>query len=168
LIVPQVLRGAALLFCILPITNVALDELPPEALSNASGLLNFMRNVGGAIGIGIVDTIVNVRPQAIGARVLDELVRGMAATAAFVGVPKDLLAGVNIAHADPGDMAFVKPIIARAAATIAFNEAWMVIGGFFVLSFVLVPFLRRTSRGHARDSESILERLAHDVPSAIS
>jgi MFS transporter, DHA2 family, multidrug resistance protein len=168
LIVPQVLRGAALLFCILPITNVALDELPPEALSNASGLLNFMRNVGGAIGIGIVDTIVNVRPNDIGARVLDELVRGKAATAAFVGVPRDLLAGVSIAHADPGDMAFVKPIIARAAATIAFNEAWMVIGGLFVLSFVLVPFLRRTSRGHAQESESILERLAHDVPSAIS
>jgi len=168
LIVPQVLRGAALLFCILPVTNVALDELPPEALANASGLLNFMRNVGGAIGIGVVDTIVNVRPHDIAARVLDQLVKGKAATAAFVGVPKDLLAGVNIAHADPGDMAFVKPIIARAAATIAFNEAWAAIGGLLVLSLLLVPFLRRASRGHAHESEPILERLAHDISSAIS
>jgi len=92
LIVPQILRGAALLFCILPVTNVALDELPSGALANASGLLNFMRNVGGAVGIGIVDTIVNVRPHDIATRVLNELVAGKAAMAAFVGVPKDLLA----------------------------------------------------------------------------
>jgi MFS transporter, DHA2 family, multidrug resistance protein len=158
LIVPQILRGAALLFCIIPITNVALDELPPEALSNASGLLNFMRNIGGAVGIGVVDTIVNVRPHAIAAHLLDQLVRGQASAAAFVGVPKDLLAGVDIAHADPGDIAFVKPIIARAAATVAFNEAWLAIGGILLLSLLLVPFLRR----------SIPERQAHEVPSARS
>jgi MFS transporter, DHA2 family, multidrug resistance protein len=167
LIVPQVLRGAALLFCILPITNVALDELPSEALANASGLLNFMRNVGGAVGIGIVDTIVNVRPHDIAVRVLDQLVAGKAAMATFVGIPKDLLAGVDVTHADPGDMAFVKPIIARAAATIAFNEAWVVIGALFVLALVLVPFLRRVSRGLAHEPEVVLERVAHDVPSAI-
>jgi DHA2 family multidrug resistance protein len=154
LLVPQILRGAALLFCIIPITNIALDELPSAALSNASGLLNFMRNIGGAVGIGVVDTIVNIRPPGIATRLLDELVKGKAATAAFVGIPKDLLAGVNLAHADPGDIAFVKPIIARAAATVAFNEAWLVIGGILVLSLALVPFLRR-------------ERPAHDAPSAV-
>jgi MFS transporter, DHA2 family, multidrug resistance protein len=168
LLVPQILRGAALLFCILPITNVALDELPSEALSGASGLLNFMRNIGGAVGIGVVDTIVNVRPHAITTRLLDELVKGKATTAAFVGIPRDLLAGVDIAHADPGDIAFVKPIIARAAATVAFNDAWMVIGGILVLSFVLAPFLCRSSRVVAHESETVLERLAHDVPSAMS
>jgi DHA2 family multidrug resistance protein len=152
LLVPQILRGAALLFCIVPITNVALDELPSAALSNASGLLNFMRNVGGAVGIGVVDTIVNVRPPDIATHLMDQLVRGQSATAAFVGIPKDLLAGVDLSRADPGDIAFVKPIIARAAATVAFNEAWLVIGVLLVLSLVLVPFLSRS------------ERLSNDLP----
>ena len=137
LLVPQILRGAALLFCIVPITNVALDELPPDALSNASGLLNFMRNIGGAVGIGVVDTIVNIRPPDIAAHLFEQLVKGQTATAAFVGIPKELLAGADMKHADPGDVAFVTPIVARAAATIAFNEAWLVIGGVLVLSFVL-------------------------------
>jgi DHA2 family multidrug resistance protein len=156
LLFPQILRGAALLFCILPITNVALDELPSELLSNASGLLNLMRNIGGAIGIGMVDTIVNIRPHAIAAHLADQLVSGQSAVAAFVGVPKTLLAGVNLAHADPDDIAFVKPIIARAAATIAFNEAWIAVGVILVLSLVLVPYLRRSP-----------ERLVHEVPSVI-
>ena len=167
LFVPQLLRGAALLFCILPITNVALDELPHESLAGASGLLNFMRNIGGAVGIGVVDTIVNLRPHAIASRLLDELVKGNASTAAFVGVPKDLLAGVNLAHADPGDIAFVKPIVGRAAATIAFNEAWVVLGVILLLSLALAPFLRRRS-SLPPHRKAIAERLAHDVPSAIS
>ena len=165
LLVPQILRGAALLFCIVPITNVALDELPAAALSNASGLLNFMRNVGGAVGIGVVDTVVNIRPHAIASRLLDELVKGNAATAAFVGIPKDLLAGVDLAHADPGDIAFVKPIIARAAATAAFNEAWIVIGGILVLALLLAPFLRRSSGVVEDEPGTANERLARDAQS---
>jgi len=140
---PQVLRGVSLLFCILPITNVALDTLPAAALSNASGLLNFMRNIGGAVGIGIVDTIISIRPTAIGRHLLDELVKGDARTAAFVGIPVDLLRGVDIARADPADMLFVKPIVARAAATVAFNEAWILIGSVLLVSLVMLPFLRR-------------------------
>ncbi len=168
LLVPQILRGAALLFCILPTTNVALERLPSEALSNASGLLNFMRNIGGAVGIGLVDTIVNVRPPAIAKRLLDELVRGNVGTAAFVGIPKELLAGVDLVRADPADIAFVKPIIARAAATIAFNEAWLLLGGILACSLVLAPLLPRSASASAVEFESIGERLAHDVPSAVS
>jgi DHA2 family multidrug resistance protein len=168
LLLPQILRGASLLICLLPITNVALDELPVEALSNASGLLNLMRNMGGAVGIGLVDTIVNIRPHAIATRLLGNLVKGDAATAAFVGLPKDLLAGVDIAHADPGDIAFVTPIIARAAATVAFNEAWMVIGGILVLSLALAPSLRRPSHLRARHGGTLTERLAHDISSGVT
>ena len=167
LIVPQILRGSALLLCLLPITDLALENLSSNALSNASGLFNFMRNVGGAVGIGLVDTVINVRPPAIAKQLLDELTRGKAATAAFVGLPKDVLAGVNLAHADPADIAFFKPIIGRAAATIAFNEAWLLIGGMLILSLALAPLLPRSAAAPAVECEPVLERLAHDIPSAV-
>jgi DHA2 family multidrug resistance protein len=167
LVIPQILRGAALLFCILPITNVALDELPPEELSNASGLLNFMRNIGGAVGIGLVDTIVNIRPATIAKELFAALQRGDAATAKFVGIPIDLLKGVDVSKADPQDIAFVKPILERAAATIAFNEAWVLIGGVLLASLVLIPLLRRVTVVAAIVPEPILERLAHDIPSTV-
>jgi len=114
-----------------------------------SGLLNFMRNIGGAVGIGLVDTIVNVRPPAIAQRLLGELTRGEVATAAFVGIPKELLAGVSLLHADPADVAFIKPIIARAAATAAFNEAWLLLAAVLALSLLLAPFLSRSGAASA-------------------
>ena len=166
LLVPQILRGAALLFCILPITNVALDHMPDSELSNGSGLLNLLRNIGGAVGIGLVDTIINVRPPVIASRLLHELIAGNDATAVFVGVPRDLLAGVNLAHADPGDIAFVKPIIGRAAATIAFNEAWLLLGGILLVSLALAPLLRRSTEAPPSKLTSDHGRLVHDVAPA--
>jgi DHA2 family multidrug resistance protein len=137
-----------------------------EALSNASGLLNLLRNVGGAVGIGLVDTIVNVRPSAIAKHLVDQLVQGNAQTAAFVGLPVDMMRGVDVAHADPSDVTFVTPFIARAAATIAFNEAWVLIGIFMLVSLLLVPFLRRPSVVSSGALEGSPERLAHDVAAA--
>jgi DHA2 family multidrug resistance protein len=163
LVWPQILRGAALLLCILPITNVALDELPAQALSNASGLLNFMRNLGGAIGIGLVDTIINLRPETIGKHLLVQLSQGNAKTAAFVGVPVGLIKGMDLSHTDPADISFVKPIVERAAATIAFNEAWLLIGGIMLASLLMLPLLRRPSTIAQRSLQRAPERFAHET-----
>ena len=140
---PQALRGAAVLFCILPITNVALDAQPAAQLANASALLNFMRNIGGAVGIGLVDTIVNVRPAAIASQLVSDLTHGSRRIADFVGVPVDLFAGQSIASLDPSDLAVVRPIIERAAATVAFNESWILLGTLVALSLLVLPLLRR-------------------------
>jgi len=149
---PQVLRGAAVLFCILPITNVALDAQSPAQLANASGLLNLLRNLGGAIGIGLVDTIVNVRPSAIASRLISDLMHGSRRVADFVGLPADLFAGQTMATMDPSDLAFVRPIVARAAATAAFNEGWILLGSLTALSLLVLPLLRRVRSSVAAEA----------------
>jgi hypothetical protein len=42
----------------------------------------------------------------------------------------------------PAMRAFVEPLIQRAAMVQSFNEAWLVIGGLFVLSLLALPFVR--------------------------
>ena len=55
---PQVVRGVAIMFCLLPPTRLALGHLAPERVPDASGLFNLMRNLGGAIGIALIDTVI--------------------------------------------------------------------------------------------------------------
>jgi len=43
----------------IPINNVALGTLPPERVKNASGLFNLTRNLGGAVGLAGLNTILN-------------------------------------------------------------------------------------------------------------
>ena len=61
LFVPQVVRGVALMFCYLPANLISLSTLRPDMLKNAAGLYNLMRDLGGALGLASIGTIMNNR-----------------------------------------------------------------------------------------------------------
>ncbi|WP_212113044.1 DHA2 family efflux MFS transporter permease subunit [Bartonella queenslandensis] len=58
---PQVFRGASVMLCMVPVNNIALGTLPPERMQNASGLFNLTRNLGGAVGLAIISTLMTKR-----------------------------------------------------------------------------------------------------------
>ena len=58
---PQVFRGFGLMMSMIPINNISLGTLPPERLKNASGLFNLTRNLGGAVGLAALTTLLNDR-----------------------------------------------------------------------------------------------------------
>ena len=61
---PQIIRGAAIMFCLLPPTRLALGRLDASRVPDASGLFNLMRNLGGAIGLAMIDTVIFARAYA--------------------------------------------------------------------------------------------------------
>ena len=73
LFVPQVLRGFGMMFAIVPITNISLGTLAPERLKNASGLFNLTRNLGGAVGLASLNTLLNKRIDLHLARLHDSI-----------------------------------------------------------------------------------------------
>jgi MFS transporter, DHA2 family, multidrug resistance protein len=60
--IPIVISGFSLGLVFVPLSVVALGDLPRQAVGNGSGLYNLMRNIGGSVGISIVDTLL-VRHQ---------------------------------------------------------------------------------------------------------
>lgn len=140
---PQVLRGAAVMFCLLPTTSVALDRYAGDALANASALFNLLRNLGGAVGIAAVDTLLAERPAVHAATLADKLQAGSREAAAFVGLPLDRFHGVPLGPIDDATRAYVAPLVERAALVMAFNDAWLVLGVVFAASLLLVPLLKQ-------------------------
>jgi MFS transporter, DHA2 family, multidrug resistance protein len=55
---PIVISGFALGFVFVPLSTTTLGDLPAESVGNGSGLYNLMRNLGGSVGISIVETIL--------------------------------------------------------------------------------------------------------------
>ena len=55
---PIVISGFALGLVFVPLSVTALGDLPRQNVGNASGLYNLMRNIGGSIGISVVETIL--------------------------------------------------------------------------------------------------------------
>ena len=58
------------MFCLLPPTRLALGHIPPERVPDASALFNLMRNLGGAIGLALIDTVIYGLAAAHGAAIL--------------------------------------------------------------------------------------------------
>jgi DHA2 family multidrug resistance protein len=139
---PQVLRGVAVMFCILPTTRLAMEGWKAEDAPDASGQFNLMRNLGGAIGIALIDTILAQRTPDHARHIIDRLQAGDAHMAARVGLPTEYFHGVPMGPIDPSMRAYVEPIVQRAALTDSFNEAWIVLGALFILSLIAVAFMR--------------------------
>lgn len=131
---PQVLRGLAAMFCLLPPTRLALETLPHKQVPDASGLFNMMRNLGGAVGIALIDTILYGRSSGHGEVLRARLAAGDTATAASIGLDR-----LPPSLSD----AAVLSAIDKAALAISANEAWAMLAGFALLGLLLVPFARQ-------------------------
>jgi DHA2 family multidrug resistance protein len=55
---PIVISGFSLGLVFVPLSVTTLGDLPRQNVGNASGLYNLMRNIGGSIGISVVETIL--------------------------------------------------------------------------------------------------------------
>ena len=153
---PQLLRGAAVMLCILPATRLALDTLNPAGVADGSALFNLMRNLGGAIGIALVDTILEQRTAGHAQTLADRLQHGDANTARFVGLPVEYFHGQDMGAVDATMRAFAEPLVKKAALAQSFNDAWLVIGVLFALSLLVVPFMhvRSSAMGPGTEDET--------------
>ncbi len=64
--------GLPLLF--LPVTTASYDGLPPDKTNQASALINVARNLGGSIGVALVQTILAQRQQFHQSRLVEHIV----------------------------------------------------------------------------------------------
>jgi len=60
---PNVVRAIGQALVLTPLSAVATAGIEPENAGSASGLFNMMRNLGGAIGIAALQTLVTKREQ---------------------------------------------------------------------------------------------------------
>jgi DHA2 family multidrug resistance protein len=142
---PQALRGAAIMLCLLPPVRIALGHLSAEAVANASGLFNLMRNLGGAIGLALIDTVIYGRAPVIGDGLGRALEAGSVEVAKAVGLPMErFLAHTPGTPIDPSVLGYVRSAVERQALVEAINEAWAIVAaltlvGALITAAALLP-----------------------------
>jgi DHA2 family multidrug resistance protein len=141
---PQILRGVAIMLCLLPPTRLALGHLAPERVANASGLFNLMRNLGGAIGLALIDTVIYGRSPVHAERMVDKLKAGDIATGRLIGLPEGSLSGTAVQHVDPETVSLVRALVEKTAMVLSIDEAWAMLAVFSALATLCVVFLQPT------------------------
>ena len=143
----QLVRGAAIMLCLLPTTALALSGFDPLHVPNASGLFNLMRNLGGAIGLALIDTVLEQRAPTHVEAIVARLQAGDASAARLVGLPTEHFTGVPIGEVDEATRALVAPLVERAGLVAAFDDAWLIIGGLVILSILMLLLCARLRTG---------------------
>jgi MFS transporter, DHA2 family, multidrug resistance protein len=139
---PQIFRGVGLMFAMIPVTNTSLGTLPPDRVKNASGLFNLSRNLGGAIGLAALNTVLNKRLDLHLARLHDHVNWSR-------GPATDMLATLTARFHDFGSNASLMAtkemfLMARREATVlSFSDVFLMLTALFVALAMLAIIMKR-------------------------
>ncbi len=143
LLVPQIFRGFSLMFMMVPINNLALGTLPPARLKNASGLFNVTRNLGGAVGLAVINTTLDKRLDLHLARLHERLSWGNAHAQEFLAKLSALYASGGAADPSIAAMRQLAAIARREASVMALADVFLGMAALFVVMAAIAPLMRR-------------------------
>jgi DHA2 family multidrug resistance protein len=151
---PLIVRGVGLGLVFVPLTNLALAELPMDRIPAGTGLFNLLRQLGGSVGIALSATLVS----RLVSQYRGDLLRHVAPDDALTrirldGVTRALVArGVDPLTAGAQAVAVLDRQVTRQATMLAFERIFILFGLAFVLALPLLLFMRRRRSavgGHA-------------------
>ena len=148
---PQFVQGFSMSMLFVPMTTITMDPIPKEEMGNATSIFNFMRNIGGSMGIAAAATLLERNRQRytniLGAHVTP-----------YAQESQDMLNRIRSAMIASGSdpvtatgkaQALIFGMVQRQATMLSFLDMMRIFGGLFVLIVPLVWFTRspRTRKG---------------------
>jgi DHA2 family multidrug resistance protein len=148
LLLPQTCRGVSILLCMVTINNLALGTLAPERLKNASGLYNLTRNLGGAIGLAVINTVLDGRMDLHLQRLREGVTWTDAAALERLRELTDSLRGLG---SDAGNAALkaLAATVRTEALVMSFADVFLILTAMFVAVACATPLVRRPPAGAA-------------------
>jgi len=141
---PQIVRGLAVMLCIVPSVGMALSVFAGLELRSASGLFNLMRNLGGAIGIAVVNTWLQDNARIETARIGEALGHNGQAAADAVAELAQRLAAATTDTAQ--SLLLAQKLFGRSvgqqALALAFDDVFRLMAWMFVAALLMVPFAK--------------------------
>lgn len=144
--------AAALPLLFVPITNAAYVGLRPDQTGQASAMLNVFRNLGGTIGISLVQTFLAQREQFHQARLVERLnPLNPNFTQALARIGRVLHAqGIPQAFAHQAALGQIYAGVTKQAAVLSYVEVFWVLTVFIACVTPMVLFLKASPAQAAR------------------
>jgi DHA2 family multidrug resistance protein len=124
-----------------PTNNIALGTLPPDRVKNASGLFNLTRNLGGAVGLALINEVLNDRTDLHISRLHDSVTWGNAKAVETLNEFTQRLQGMG----DSALMALkeLSMIVHRQAVVMGYGDAFYLLTLFYLGLSLMVMFLNK-------------------------
>jgi DHA2 family multidrug resistance protein len=143
LFVPLAVRGLGLICCYLPANMIAMGTLQPAALRNAAGLYNLTRDLGGAIGLATIVTVMNSRVHFHWNRLIENVNPARPVVRHYLEAQASRLDGLISGDSSRAALKLLGNVVHREALVLTYNDLLLLIGGLFVIGVMLLPFVSR-------------------------
>lgn len=138
---PQVLRGLSLMFCFIPTNNIALGAMRKDQVQNASGLYNLTRNLGGAIGLALISSILTSKIIIFSQYINENIQITSPLTTARINMTNHFLSSkLPIESLNEASYMILSGVVHKNAFVMAINDIFVMISLLFVAGLCLLPF----------------------------
>lgn len=126
---PQAIRSLGFLMIVIPVTDLTLGYLDQDKVQDGSGLMNLMRNLGGAVGLAGITWMISVRHDLHLSRLGEVLSEGrieydkVQQDPTFNSLEQSTLFSSD--HAQYAANTLLEQIAIREAYVMAFNDVWL-------------------------------------------
>ncbi|MDB5414175.1 MAG: transporter [Rubritepida sp.] len=142
------LRGVGTMMVMVPVNQIALGTLAPARLKNASGLYNLMRNLGGAVGLAMINTLVTDRGAAHRLHMAEQVSSGrIAATQWLDNLTTALTPRLGEAQAEMAALRRLSQMVEQQSLVLAYNDVLLVMSLLFAAALPLVLLLSKPKPG---------------------
>ncbi|WP_435638034.1 DHA2 family efflux MFS transporter permease subunit [Carnimonas bestiolae] len=142
---PQIIRGVGMIACIIPASRITIGILPANKIGEGAGMFSLMRNLGGAVGLAMIDTILDMRDHYHWQQLIPAVNDGRQAVLERITQYEQIFQGVT---ADPHTSAI--QLLARnvniQAQVLAYNDIFLWMGLLYILLIPLALIIRSPSR----------------------
>jgi DHA2 family multidrug resistance protein len=149
IVVSGIVQGLGIGLAYVPISTVAFSTLPAALRNEGTAFFNLQRNIGSAIGISVVQTLLMRNTQTMHASLAEHITPYNLDSPAFAA-----------SHIDPGSTAGLQSLnhmLTNQAAMIAYNDDYKLM---MVLTLAVIPLLvliRKPPRAGQREETAVLE-----------
>jgi DHA2 family multidrug resistance protein len=144
---PQALRGTSMMLIMLPVNQIALGRLPAGSLKNASGLYNLMRNLGGAVGLAMINTVATSRLAMHTLHLKEQVTWSRAAPMHLVSNMTHALTAAKSGDAHLAALKQVAIMVQQQALTLTYNDVLLLMAVCFFVTLPLTLLLSKPTAG---------------------
>ena len=148
LVWPRMVIGFGIGLVFVPLTTLTLSTIKKEAMGNATGIYNLLRNLGGSFGVAFVTTMLARREQFHQLRLVEHVTPFDRSYQYALNHSSGILQfkGVVPLSQQAGQVLIYKELL-RQASMLSFNDVFRTVSTIFLCVIPLVLLIRRGKTG---------------------
>ena len=139
---PQLVRGVGMIMCMVPCARIALGSLSPQQVGDGSGMFSVMRNLGGAVGLALLDTVRDHQRDYHWMQLIPSINQGREVVVTELARYQAQFTGV-VSDPQAAAIKMLATRVAGQAEVLAFNDIFLWLGLIYIVAFPIVCLLKK-------------------------